>query len=205
MFRKGVWENAEILQGGVGSFVVQALLTIPLLWVFYCCFWSLTRLKVAKFYGLYPNHNTDTVSLMWCGGMLIRIAFPLVYNYLFVLRIPDHPATVFEEMQGWMDIVPLMGDTFVKFFPLLILVVALLTLSNTYSNIMSCLGLGSLQFESVEDTMSRSKLIEEGKALIARERKQRRASITARTEPLSTIVSTSTRPKYATVDSDGDP
>jgi hypothetical protein len=201
MFRKGVWENPEILQDGVGSFVVQALLTIPLLWVFYCCFWSLTRLKLAKFYGLYPNHNTDTVSLMWCGGMLIRIAFPLVYNYLFVLRIPDHPATVFEEMQGWMDIVPLMGDTFVKFFPLLILVVAILTLSNTYSRIMSCLGLGSLQFESVKDTMSRSKLIEEGKALILRERNQRRPSTTGRSEPLSAGLASSTKnAKYATVD-----
>jgi hypothetical protein len=176
MFRAGIWNNPTILETPEGSFFSQALLTLPLLWVYYCCYWSLTRIKLAKFYGLYRDHQTDTVSLMWCGGMLIRIAFPLVYNYLFVLRIPDHPATVFEEMQGWMDIVPLLGDSFVKYFPLFILVVALLTLSNTYSKIMGCLGLGSLQFESTEDTMSRSKLIEEGRALIKRERQSNRGS-----------------------------
>jgi hypothetical protein len=176
IFRAGVWNNPGILETPEGSFISQALLTVPLLWVYYCCYWSLTRIKLAKFYGLYRDHQTDTISLMWCGGMLIRIAFPLVYNYLFVLRIPDHPATVFEEMQGWMDIVPLLGDSFVKYFPLFILVVALLTLSNTYSKIMGCLGLGSLQFESTQDTMSRSKLIEEGKALILREREGPRGS-----------------------------
>jgi hypothetical protein len=176
MFRAGIWNNTSVLESPEGSFISQALLTVPLLWVYYCCYWSLTRIKLAKFYGLYRDHQTDTVSLMWCGGMLIRIAFPLVYNYLFVLRIPDHPATVFEEMQGWMDIVPLLGDSFVKFFPLFILVVALLTLSNTYSKIMGCLGLGSLQFESAQDTMARSKLIEEGRELIKRERQVRRGS-----------------------------
>ena len=196
LFRAGIWNNTAVLETPEGSFFSQALLTLPLLWVYYCCYWSLTRIKLAKFYGLYRDHQTDTVSLMWCGGMLIRIAFPLVYNYLFVLRIPDHPATVFEEMQGWMDIVPLLGDSFVKYFPLFILVVALLTLSNTYSKIMGCLGLGSLQFESTEDTMARSKLIEEGRALIQRERQARRASIVPNvTEPTATAKTSNGR-KY---------
>ena len=169
-FRKGVWEQPEILINPVASFFIQALITIPPLWIFYCCFWSLTRLKLARFYGLYPNHNTDTVSLMWCGGMLIRIAFPLVYNYLFVLRIPDHPATVFEEMQGFMNVVPLLGESFAEYFPLLILVVALLTVSNTYAKLLNMLGLGSVLYESPDDEKGRMRLIEEGKRIVARER-----------------------------------
>ena len=177
MFRKGVWENPQVMEGAVSSFLIQALITIPPLWMFYCCFWSLTRLKVAQWYGLYPNHNTDTISLMWCGGMLIRISFPLVYNYLFVLRIPDHPATAFEEMQGWMNVVPLLGESFAEYFPLLILVVALLTLSNTYRKITNALGLGSVQFDSPEEPETRLKLIDYGKKLILRERQTKRPSI----------------------------
>ena len=177
VFRRGVWENPSVMEGPVSSFLIQALLTIPLLWVYYCCFWSLTRLKLAKFYGLYPMHNTDTISLMWCGGMLIRIAFPLVYNYLFVLRVPSHPATVFEEMQGFMNVVPLLGKSITEYFPLLILVVACLTLSNTYSKIMTCLGLTSLQFETASDPAGRQKLIDEGRKLIVRERQTRRGSV----------------------------
>ena len=179
-FRKGVWEQPEILANPVASFFIQALITIPLLWIFYSCFFSLTKLKLARFYGLYPNHNTDTVSLMWCGGMLIRIAFPLVYNYLFVLRIPDHPATVFEEMQGFMNVVPLLGAKFAEYFPLLILVVALLTVSNTYAKLLNMLGLGSVLYESPEDPKGRAKLIEDGKRIIARER-QNRAGVEAGT------------------------
>ena len=172
-FRKGVWEQADILENPVASFFVQALLTIPPLWIYYCCFWSLTRLKLARFYGLYPDHTTDTVSLMWCGGMLIRIAFPLVYNYLFVLRIPDHPATVFEEMQGFMNVVPLLGESFAEYFPLLILVVALLTVSNTYAKLLNLLGLGSVLYESPDDPQGRTRLIEAGKKIVARERQAR--------------------------------
>jgi hypothetical protein len=172
-FRKGVWENPQVLENGWASFFIQALITIPPLWIFYCCFWSLTRLKLARFYGLYPNHNTDTVSQMWCGGMLIRIAFPLVYNYLFVLRIPDHPATVFEEMQGLMNVVPLLGESFAEYFPLLILVVGLLTLSNTYAKVLNFLGLGSVLYDSPDDPKGRAKLIEDGRKIIARERQAR--------------------------------
>ena len=172
-FRKGVWEQPEILENPVASFFIQALLTLPPLWMYYCCFWSLKRLKLARFYGLYPNHNTDTVSLMWCGGMLIRIAFPLVYNYLFVLRIPDHPATGFEEMQGFMNVVPLLGESFAKYFPLLILVVALLTVSNTYARLLNALGLGSVLYESPDDPKGRLRLIEQGKKIVARERQAR--------------------------------
>lgn len=171
-FRKGVWEQPEILEHPAGSFFIQALITIPPLWIYYCCFWSLTRLKLARFYGLYPNHNTDTVSLMWCGGMLIRIAFPLVYNYLFVLRIPDHPATTFEEMQGLMNVVPLLGESFAEYFPLLILIVALLTLSNTYSKLLNMLGLGSVLYESSDDPKGRARLVDEGRRLIVRERQK---------------------------------
>ena len=187
-FRKGIWENPSSMDGGFSSFIIQALLTIPLLWIYYCCIWALTRIKLAKFYGLYPMHNTDTISLMWCGGMLIRIAFPLVYNYLYVLRVPDHPATVFEEMQGWMDVVPLLGGTVVIYLPLLMLVMAILTLTNTYSKMITCLGLRSLQFETPSDPNSRAKLIDQGKGLIKRERAQRRGSSDSSIELGSTVL-----------------
>jgi hypothetical protein len=179
IFREGVWNNPSILEGAVASFVIQALLTIPPLWVYYCCFWSLARLKLSKFYGLYPMHNTDTISLMWCGGMFIRISFALVYNYLFVLRMPDHPSTVFEEMQGWMNVVPLLGDTVTVYFPLLILFIAIMTLTNTYSKILTLLGLNSFQFDSPNEPGTVQKLIDEGKKLIMRERQTRRGSIEA--------------------------
>jgi hypothetical protein len=90
-----------------------------------------------------------------------------------VLRIPDHPATVFEEMQGFMNVVPLLGAKFAEYFPLLILVVALLTVSNTYAKLLNMLGLGSVLYESPEDPKGRAKLIEDGKRIIARERENR--------------------------------
>lgn len=177
VFRKGVWENPSVLEGAFASFFIQALITIPPVWIFYCCYFSLTKLKLGTYYGLYPNHNTDTLSLVWYSCMFIRISFALVYNYLLVLRIPDHPSTVFEEMQGWMNVVPLLGDSVTEYFPLLILVVALMTLSNTYSKMMTCLGLTSLQFEAPTNPATKQKLVDEGKKLILRERQTRRASI----------------------------
>lgn len=170
VFRAGVWNNPSILANPIGSFFIEAMITIPPLWVFYCCFWSLTRLKLSTYYGLYPDHNTDTVSLMWAGQMLIRISFALVYNYLFVLRIPDHPSTEFESMQGSMNVVPLLGNTVTEYFPLLIVVVAILTLTKTYSKLVTMLGLNDLQFDVQTSPGDRVRLVEEGKKLIARER-----------------------------------
>ena len=195
-FRAGVWNNPSVLDSAAGSFIVQLLITIPPLWVFYCCFWSLTRLKLSSYYGLYPDHNTDTVSLMWAGQMLIRMSFALVYNYLFVLRIPDHPSTEFEKMQGSMNVVPLLGNTVTEYFPLLIVAVAVLTLTNTYARLVTLLGLNALQFDVPTSPADRQRLVQEGQKLIERERRNN-PHPTASFRPLASIIAGSSGNKFA--------
>lgn len=169
LFRKYFWVINTV--PFVVSLLLQFLLMLPILWLFYCCYWSLTRLKFSQFYGLYPLHNTDAVSLLWCASLLVRISFPLVYNYLLLLHVPS--GTVFQYMFGYMDIVPVLGTVFVKFFPFLVLIVALLTVTNSYSKFIAWLGLDALQFEinaGSIDPQERSKLINEGKALVRKQR-----------------------------------
>jgi hypothetical protein len=169
VFRKYFWGISSY--SFAVSLLCQSMLTVPIIWLFYSCYWSLTRLRFTRFYGLYPLHNTDSVSLMWCGSLLVRIAFPLVYNYLLLLHVPS--GTVFQTMFGYMDIVPFLGTTIVQFFPFLVLVVALLTITNSYSKFVHWAGFDVLQFEVSAgsiDPVERGKLINEGKSLIRKER-----------------------------------
>lgn len=170
VFRSTIYRNPSSLDTGIESTFIQAVISLPLFYTFYCCYWSLSRLKFAAFYGLYPRHNTDGASLVFCAGMLVRLAFPLVYNYMFVLRLPDDVIPSFVQMQGQMNVVPLFGETFVQYFPFTILIVALLTVTKTYTKVLKFLNLNSLQFETEKDMASIATSIQEGKKLIEKER-----------------------------------
>ncbi|KAF4671376.1 mitogen-activated protein kinase kinase [Perkinsus olseni] len=146
---------------------------LPLLYVAGCCYWSLFRVKVAGTYGLYTHHHTDSASLLWCASMVTRLSFPVAYNYLKLLRIPDSK-TSFGRMFGTpISAAPIIGEDFVSYFPLLILVFSLLQLTNMYHRLVRALGLSStFEFEG-SGLRADAATVEEGRKLLHRERLRR--------------------------------
>ncbi|CAE7351233.1 lmbrd2 [Symbiodinium necroappetens] len=54
-----------LFNGDYGPLVTQAFCLVPLSYVTYTAYFSIFRLKVSGWYGLYGNHNTDAGSLLW--------------------------------------------------------------------------------------------------------------------------------------------
>eukprot|EP00928_Gymnodinium_smaydae_P041806 TRINITY_DN28249_c0_g1_i1.p1 TRINITY_DN28249_c0_g1~~TRINITY_DN28249_c0_g1_i1.p1 ORF type:complete len:670 (-),score=140.27 TRINITY_DN28249_c0_g1_i1:85-1974(-) len=149
----------------------QALCIVPLSYMICTAYWSVFRLKIAGWYGLYANHNTDTSSLLWCASILARLAAPLCYHFLLLIRVKG---TAFQGMMGQMDVVPVLGNDFNRTFPILVAVLCACNLLNVYSRLVQYLGLDSLEFEWASSGVAETDgLLAEGRRLLERERRRR--------------------------------
>lgn len=155
-----------------GAVLTQLLCALPLSYMACTAYWSVFRLKIAGWYGLYSNHNTDPGSLLWCSYSLARLALPLCYHFLLLIDRPQHLQTSFQVFMGQMQFVPILGHQLNQVFPCIIAFVVLCNVTKVYSRVVHCLGLSLLEFEwsATEDGEDPHA---EGKELIERERRRR--------------------------------
>eukprot|EP00404_Azadinium_spinosum_P058038 CAMPEP_0180735102 /NCGR_PEP_ID=MMETSP1038_2-20121128/23053_1 /TAXON_ID=632150 /ORGANISM="Azadinium spinosum, Strain 3D9" /LENGTH=616 /DNA_ID=CAMNT_0022768065 /DNA_START=35 /DNA_END=1882 /DNA_ORIENTATION=- len=152
-----------------GSAFTQFLCVVPLSYMTYTAYFSIFRLKVSGWYGIYGNHNTDAGSLLWCASLLVRLAPPLCYHFLLLIRVQG---TTFQAFMGQMNVVPVLGDSFNEIFPCLIAVLCCCNFLNLYSRLVQCLSLGVIEFELSAGAEGADPLVE-GRQLIERERRRR--------------------------------
>lgn len=151
-----------------GFGLTQAFCMIPLSYMVCTAYWSIFRLKVAGWYGLYPNHNTDTSSLLWCASMLARLAAPLCYHFLLLIRVKG---TTFQAIMGQMNVVPVVGQSFNEIFPVLVFVLCLCNLLNLYSRLVQLFSLNTFEVKFDGALLhDKSETLAEGKRLIQYER-----------------------------------
>mmetsp|Transcript_12939 Transcript_12939/g.22534 ORF Transcript_12939/g.22534 Transcript_12939/m.22534 type:complete len:479 (+) Transcript_12939:3-1439(+) len=156
-----------------GPWLTQVLCLIPLAYVAYTAYFSIFRLKVSGWYGLYGNHNTDAGSLLWCASILARLAAPLCYHFLLLIRVQG---TTFQAFMGQMNIVPVLGASFNQVFPCLIALLCCCNIFNVYSRFLQCFTLGVMDFELGAGAGGDDPL-GDGKQLVDRERRRRAEEI----------------------------
>ncbi|KAI9347601.1 LMBR1-like membrane protein-domain-containing protein [Obelidium mucronatum] len=84
-----------------------------------CAYSTLFRINIFDYYVIVPEHCTDEPSMLFVGGYLCRLTFPLCYNFLNM--VGDDQNSVFIEFQGKaIDLAPLLGAGFNDWVPLLI-------------------------------------------------------------------------------------
>ena len=69
--------------------IIQIWLLTPLSYIAVCVYFGLFSMRLAGFYGLYSNHQTDAPSLIFLALNLSRVATPLCYNYLQMVNIEE--------------------------------------------------------------------------------------------------------------------
>lgn len=173
MFSEG-WSMsllALFFQSDHGFGLTQALCMLPLGYLVCTAYWSMFQLKIAGWYGLYPNHNTDTGSLLWCASILARTSAPLCYHFLKLVQVKG---TAFQAMMGQMNVVPLLGRSFNQVFPIIVGLLVFCNLFNVYSRLVQFCGLDVLEFEWAPPASGDTgDLLTEGRRLIERERRRR--------------------------------
>lgn len=128
----------------MGPCLTQALCVLPLSYMVGMVYFSMFRMKISGWYGLYSDHHTDTASLLWCASVLARLTAPLCYHFI---RLIDVRRTSFETFYGDMDVVPVVGNSLNQVFPCFIAVLCMLNLLNVFPKFLECLGLGGVEFD----------------------------------------------------------
>ena len=149
-----------------GLLSMQMLCLILLTYILVCSYIGLFRLKLKGKYGLYKNNHTDPGNLCWGSFIMARLTPPLCYNFLMFIKIKE---SIFNEVYGILNLVPILGKAFSVFFPSLLVVFALLNYFNIFARIMGWFGLSQYAFSDTYD----EDLLLEGKSLLAKARMDR--------------------------------
>jgi hypothetical protein len=101
-------------------------------------FYGLFNFRLARFYGLYPYHQTDPSSLVYSSLYTAKLAFPVCYNYLLLVHLLSDNKTVagstaFEQAMGDLNMVPLLGNNFQQYFPCVIFFFLVLNIFQLFS------------------------------------------------------------------------
>jgi len=156
-------------------FGLHTLILTLLTYMVMTSYWGVFQLKLAGWYGLYTNHNTDTNSLIFCTAAFCRLAAPVCFHFVLLADVPN---TAFEGLYGQMRVVPVFGsDELNLYFPIAVVLLAIVNLLNLYQRFVRLLGLRSLEFDvfsGTSDTLAGQLTdAQEGRAILARERQRR--------------------------------
>lgn len=147
----------------------QIVAMAPLLYMSACMFSSLFKLSIFGPYCLRGSKQSPGVALVFNAQYLVRLQFPLIYNYLLMLKYDTSSTTcAFSKVMSHMETVPFFGTSFNIYAPLLILAFCGFTLINGYARLLGMLGFEheDMVYLSDQDTLDSKE--NEGITLIRR-------------------------------------
>uniref|UniRef100_A0AAR2KU57 Uncharacterized protein n=1 Tax=Pygocentrus nattereri TaxID=42514 RepID=A0AAR2KU57_PYGNA len=156
----------------------QVACFITIIFLCYCVYSTVFRIRVFNYYYLAPHHQTDAYSLQFSGMLFCRLTPPLCLNFLGVIHMDSiishqqRQQTSYTSIMGSMRVLSFIANGFYIYYPMLIV---LLCIATYFSLGTRCLNLlGFQQFMGESDLTS--DLVDEGKELIRRERRKRQRS-----------------------------
>mmetsp|Transcript_9983 Transcript_9983/g.37714 ORF Transcript_9983/g.37714 Transcript_9983/m.37714 type:complete len:658 (+) Transcript_9983:307-2280(+) len=158
---------------------VQILALLPLLYMSVATYRSLFKFKMVDLFHLQPRGSVAT-ALVFNSTYLIRLQFPLCYNYLLLLGYDDAKHTGFiTYLMHRMDAVPILGFNFSVYGGLCLVLIAAFSFFRLHARILDSLGLEHEEMSIAGDEEEEDR-VEEGRALLRRaQRAQSRRANTA--------------------------
>uniref|UniRef100_A0A1A9WY80 LMBR1 domain-containing protein 2 homolog n=1 Tax=Glossina brevipalpis TaxID=37001 RepID=A0A1A9WY80_9MUSC len=154
---------------------IEMLSMIVLCYLFYCTYSTILRIRFLNLYYLAPHHQTNEHSLIFSGMLLCRLTPPMCLNFLGLIHMDSHiikervMETYYTQIMGHMDVIGIISNGFNIYFPMCMLAFCLATWFSLGSRALNALGFQ--QFLQNEDIVT--ELVQEGKDLIAREKRRK--------------------------------
>lgn len=156
-------------------FTIEVLSTVVILYLCYCAYSTVLKIRVLNLYYLAPHHQTNEYSLIFSGMMLSRLTPPLCLNFLGLIHMDSHIIkkqmleTYYTQIMGHMDVIAIISDGFNVYFPIAILLFCLATYFSLGSRLLSMIGF----HQFVGDDEITTDLVDDGRELIKREKRKR--------------------------------
>ena len=142
--------------------ILHLVLFIQIVYLLGMSMYTLLRLKISGYYGMYPNNQTDGISLMYFVDNINRIIFPLCLNVIMMVNKGDEVnKTILESIFG----INMQNKVFVIFnnySPLILILCVLINGFNVFLKLGKCFGIDDFYIESEK----RDNDIEEGYNLL---------------------------------------
>ena len=142
--------------------ILHLVLFIQIIYLLGMSMYTLLRLKISGYYGMYPNNQTDGISLMYFVDNINRIIFPLCLNVIMMVNKGDEVnKTILESIFG----INMQNKVFVIFnnySPLILILCVLINGFNVFLKLGKCFGIDDFYIESEK----RDNDIEEGYNLL---------------------------------------
>ena len=142
--------------------ILHIVLFIQIIYLLGMSMYTLLRLKISGYYGMYPNNQTDSISLLYFSENINRIIFPLCLNVIMMAnKGDDNTKTILESIFG----INMQNKVFViynNYSPLILILCLLINGFNVFLKLGKCIGIDNFYIESEK----RDNDIEEGYNLL---------------------------------------
>jgi len=159
----GLFDN-----NGEKGLLFRIVAMILLVYMSICVYSSLFKLSAFGPFCLRGNRQSSGVALAFNAQLLVRLQFPLAYNFLLMLKYDTSSKTAFSGFMGAMSVVPIFGTSFSVYAPLTILALCMFTLLNVYPRLLSVLGFQHEDAILVGDAETLDAKVSEGILLLRR-------------------------------------
>eukprot|EP00904_Undaria_pinnatifida_P008533 jgi/Undpi1/480/HiC_scaffold_10.g03946.m1 len=169
--------------GVAHSLSMQAAVLVPFLYMSLCCYRSLFTLRIFGAFRLQGGHHTLPSPLLFNAQYLIRLQFPLGYNFMRILRYAgtererELHSPAFQNLMNDMSTVPVLGTGFNVYAPMVLVVLCMFTFFKGYARVLRLVGLDHEDLVFLDDPDGRAR-VDEGRGLV--ERGKRHAQVLAR-------------------------
>lgn len=124
--------------------------------------YTLFKLKISGYYGMYSHRQTDSTSLMFFSENLCSIIFPLCLNVIMMVNPgKNKEKTILENIFG-IDVRNKVFLIFNNFSPLILILFLLINGFNVFTRLGKCFGIDDFDIKSEK----RDNDIEEGHELL---------------------------------------
>jgi hypothetical protein len=145
--------SVAVHDDGAGGNGITVFVLFTLGYACYICTWALFEMKIGSFMELVTNQGTWPLSMSFNARFVARVAAPLAFFYLGWLHengtrnktADDIAPTAFSKFYQ-LQVIPVMGNSFNTFFPILMIGVSACTATNIINRILVFMKLEDYQF-----------------------------------------------------------
>ncbi|XP_064792592.1 G-protein coupled receptor-associated protein LMBRD2B-like isoform X1 [Oncorhynchus masou masou] len=169
----------QLAESDYNYLYIEMACFVTILFLCVCVYSTVFRIRVFNYYYLVPHHQTDAYSLLFSGMLFCRLTPPLCLNFLGLIHMDasishqQRIETAYTTIMGSMRLLSFIADGFYIYYPMLIVLLCIATYCSLGTRCLNLLGFP--QYISQSDDLT-SELVEEGRELIRRERRNRQRS-----------------------------
>lgn len=142
--------------------ILHIVLFIQIFFLFTMSMYTLFKLRISGYFGMYANRQTDAVSLMFFSENICRVVFPLCLNVIMMVNHGENKNKTILEKTFSINVQNKVFNTFNNFSPLILILCMLINGFNVINRLGKCFGLDNFYIESEK----RDSDIEEGHELL---------------------------------------